>query len=546
MYSRLTQSRCQACRNRKVKCSGAQPCRYCIKRRQQCIFPDNVRKKRYAVDYVEGLEALARRSSGGIRSAEASRDDEMPLPGGETDSEGAIIPETVNSSSVHFSNQIESLPSLQRPPTASTTADETLISDDVYRIHRPPLAVMPSEPEWPSPSQAHQLLDTHLFDPRTISDRLSLAFELPVSHDGWDSIHRLQLLMVFALGQLLGGELQAGEALPGIGFFHQVESRLPRLSVLRDLGLVAVETLGLMAFYLQCADRRDDAYVHAGFALRLAISHGLARTTDSALSRSEAAHRNRLWWTIYMQERRLASATGNPVSIQDDAIATPPPTETPGFTSPTALNMNVKLARLTGQTMETIYSHKSRSVSWYIRSVKVILGRLSRVATSIPSKYSVDFAKPIVPSRTSATLHLMLYQNIILVTRPTLLHLAKIKLAAESDAASRMDTSLFANLSEACTEAASRSLDLLLAMIKQRIIANFGFFDLDATFSAAFVFVLIERIYPSSTNGNGVANIQRASEIMQYLASRGNKAAAKRHADLERICSHIGLSVGGG
>lgn len=123
-------------------------------------------------------------------------------------------------------------------------------------------------------------------------------------------------------------------------------------------------------------------------------------------------------------------------------------------------------------TLEAIYSHKSRSVSWYIRSVKVILGRLSRVATSIPSKYSVDFAKPIVPSRTSATLHLMLYQNIILVTRPTLLHLAKIKLAAESDAASRMDTSLFANLSEACTEAASRSLDLLLAMIKQRIIGK--------------------------------------------------------------------------
>lgn len=126
------------------------------------------------------------------------------------------------------------------------------------------------------------------------------------------------------------------------------------------------------------------------------------------------------------------------MSIQDDAIATPLPAETPGFTSPTALNVNIKLARLTGQTMESectavclsgnlltseaIYSHKSRSVGWYIRSVKVILGRLSRVATSIPSKYSVDFAKPIVPSRTSATLHLMLYQvsppKHALITRP--------------------------------------------------------------------------------------------------------------------------------
>lgn len=167
----------------------------------------------------------------------------------------AVVPETVNSSSVHFSNQIESL---QRPLTASTAVDETLYSDDVYRVHQPPLAGAPSEPEWPSALRAHQLLDTvltslgelqHLFDPRAISDRLSMTLGSSGSHNE-DSIRKFQLLMVFALGQLLGGELQAGETLPGLGFFHQVETQLPRLSLLRDLGLIAIETLGLMAFYL--------------------------------------------------------------------------------------------------------------------------------------------------------------------------------------------------------------------------------------------------------------------------------------------------------
>lgn len=39
-------------------------------------------------------------------------------------------------------------------------------------------------------------------------------------------------------------------------------------------------------------------------ALRLAISNGMARESSNAgMKRSDKTHRNRLWWTIYMQER---------------------------------------------------------------------------------------------------------------------------------------------------------------------------------------------------------------------------------------------------
>lgn len=59
MEAARTTRACATCRERKIKCSGTQPCRYCTQRRRQCNFPENVRKKLYSVDYVQELEAKA-------------------------------------------------------------------------------------------------------------------------------------------------------------------------------------------------------------------------------------------------------------------------------------------------------------------------------------------------------------------------------------------------------------------------------------------------------------------------------------------------------
>lgn len=50
--------------------------------------------------------------------------------------------------------------------------------------------------------------------------------------------------------------------------------------------------------------------------------------------------------------RRLAAATGNPVGILDDNIATSLPTESPGFPPVAALNVNIQLAKITGQIIQ--------------------------------------------------------------------------------------------------------------------------------------------------------------------------------------------------
>ncbi|KAL6230481.1 hypothetical protein BDW75DRAFT_65360 [Aspergillus navahoensis] len=86
---------------------------------------------------------------------------------------------------------------------------------------------------------------------------------------------------------------------------HSNGQHFPCLSA----GALGIEVMGLIAFYLQCADRKEDAYIYAGMGLRIAILMGLHRDGGTSLTRSERVHCDRLWWTIYMQERRLAAAT---------------------------------------------------------------------------------------------------------------------------------------------------------------------------------------------------------------------------------------------
>lgn len=66
-------------------------------------------------------------------------------------------------------------------------------------------------------------------------------------------------------------------------------------------------------------------------------------------------------------------------------------------------------------------------------------------------------------------------------------------------------------------------------------LAKFGFFDLDSTVSAAFIFVLVEVIHVETNLKSGIQGIRRALEVLQYLIEYGNKAAEKRYVDVEQI-----------
>ena len=134
----------------------------------------------------------------------------------------------------------------------------------------PPLGYrFPPELEYPAQGVAQSLLDTvltslgtvqHLLDPRLFSDRLASVEEVGMQRPRslWD----VEFLLVFAIGELLQGIMPRDSALPGARYFQDAISHLPGFLNLRPAGTVGVEIMGLAAFYLQCADCKEDAYVY--------------------------------------------------------------------------------------------------------------------------------------------------------------------------------------------------------------------------------------------------------------------------------------------
>ncbi|KAK1722606.1 uncharacterized protein BDZ83DRAFT_582762 [Colletotrichum acutatum] len=380
-------------------------------------------------------------------------------------------------------------------------------------------------------------ISQQLFDVRAFSDNLSVLY-----HDSSADVRLLQ-----------GRDDEDGE-LPGTMYFREAIKRTPLLSDLRKHGTIGVEIMALTALYLQISDRKDDAYLHSNTALRLAISHGMHRSNSSQNPRrSENVHRNRLWWSIYMQERRLCAAGGFPMSIEDYAITTKYPYEVLGFPSAIALDVNVQAARITGKITATIYSQRDEPETTFINNVQDILHSLYEVEKNMPSEYSMEIkpsgltvaGRPFMEaattvSRTSSSLHISVYSAVIHTVRPILLYMARNSRDPDREDHSGVRPALV-RLAEICVETASKILVILQELRKSKILAKNAFLDLDATFSVGYVFVLVQAINPGK--GLGHQGIDGSRAILRYLAALGNRPAARRLAELDQMCSHLALPV---
>ncbi|KAI9168076.1 hypothetical protein HJFPF1_04220 [Paramyrothecium foliicola] len=71
--------------------------------------------------------------------------------------------------------------------------------------------------------------------------------------------------------------------------------------------------------------------------------------------------------------------------------------------------------------------------------------------------------------------------------------------------------------------------------------AKHAFLDLDCIFSAGFIFVLAVTI--NSGQGQAYEGIDSARSILMYLANLGNRAAAKRLAEINQMCASLALQT---
>lgn len=70
-------------------------------------------------------------------------------------------------------------------------------------------------------------------------------------------------------------------------------------------------------------------------------------------------------------------------------------------------------------------------------------------------------------------------------------------------------------------------------------IARFGFFDLDATFSAALTLVMVGFIDGVEEIAKMPAEFEQAVDVLQHLSEAGNMAAEQRLRDIRQFCSFI-------
>uniref|UniRef100_A0A0B7JL26 Zn(2)-C6 fungal-type domain-containing protein n=2 Tax=Bionectria ochroleuca TaxID=29856 RepID=A0A0B7JL26_BIOOC len=599
-----TSQACEICRLKKVKCDGQQPCQYCAKRRLHCVFGAMNKRKMFSVEEIRELKdkvaqyegqaqqpsqeptqsgpspTLMRPHSSSASIASASpnpvpharatyvQHTEFTPPAvpardpGSTQSprhakSPTIAPDSALSSSDNFGSEIRSLLASR---TAVQLHNESPFSQAMSTTSRHCDAILQALPDWPSLIESRELLDLvvlnvgisqQLFDVRLFSDMLSRLYQGPTADEPPSRLWLVEALLVMAVGRLLQAKpVLPGEDNPGASLFREATKCLPGVSVLKSHGILGIEVVALSAQYLQIVDRKDEAYVQASLALHLAVVRGMHKVGgDQMLPRSEAVHRNRLWWSIYMQHRRLAAAGGYPISLHDEAITVDPPSDFPGFPSSSAISMNVLAARITGQTIWTIYTDKGSSESSFVEDVQNIFVSIESLERKLPTEYimvlegsqihvgGLPFGKAAqATARTSSSLYLSIFQAFIHAGRPILLSIARRSHKANDQPYGRPSSAL-RRLAEKCVEAASKSLIILQELWNRGIMAKHAFLDLDALFSAGFVFVLLEIIAPK--RGLGACGLDISRRILSHLMSLGNRAASRRLTELNQMCAHL-------
>jgi proline utilization trans-activator len=69
------------------------------------------------------------------------------------------------------------------------------------------------------------------------------------------------------------------------------------------------------------------------------------------LSLSESEYRSRLWWTVYIIDRRLTASMGVPLLLHDADITLPIPPLPPGGDGQAAFLFHVRLSTQLGQVL---------------------------------------------------------------------------------------------------------------------------------------------------------------------------------------------------
>lgn len=570
---------CDVCKRRKEKCDGQHPCLLCKRRGREpeCVFTEEYSKRgthrqgstsssqpitlkdalNDSNDAEIAIESLLTLS--GSRSAPKSpqyeRDqDEIvsraPVPKLARllrDGRGKFI-FVGDSSNLAFVQNIRRLVKAEIGECQLTSDPLRHAMCEVIPPHKVPTPLQSQHPK-PTLAEAQDLIKHYLlassgiidlFDPDDITEHLcAWTRDSTAETDFNSSIYYL----VMAIGALTRNANDLDQA----EFYFLRGREIGVSSFLEDPSVLTIQAYALITFYMLSAVRRNGAFMLMGVAVRAAYALGLHRSDISNLfEQRERAARERVWKSLRVLDLYMSGSLGRPPATSEvDGGSVSWNRSTRDYEDIQMHGRNtsatLRICFIFERILNEVYCRREVSV----QLVESISRQYRDWTMQLPAGLQADSLDQKSGS-TAPTLRQAIgiahlkgsyYWSIILLTRPFLIFKVSSKIKGRADDEDSSGNSVTVTLSEACIDAALRSIEIATDLIHTPGVPKRLFMITNSTFISAMVigfaiFGDFDKTFPL------LSSISQAEAILTIMAK--DDLSARRHYE---ITSYLRLAA---
>ncbi|KAJ9608633.1 hypothetical protein H2200_006404 [Cladophialophora chaetospira] len=411
---------------------------------------------------------------------------------------------------------------------------------------RPSLASQAEVPALPSTDFATYLLSAvkfhcgqlfHLFEEEKFMQQFSAFQENPMQVTQNPSLWFIHYLLILAFGKAFVGQGSKGQKPPGAELFVYALTLMPEFAFYTADPIEAIQVVCCAALYLHCLDFRGAAFRMIGQALRMALENGMHTEMQSQQIDPVLAERSRkVWWTVYILDRQMSSLMGVPMGISDDLISAELPTFSGQQERSTAMKIQIQLSRVLAQILNTVYGPEGRLDKRFVIVTKEALKSVAKVTDQLNGSFGIlENGSTTTISRSSAYLHLLYHQCIVLTTRPLLFTLLRSKLGqSNKNLAAMLKSGSVRMLLQMCVESAQQMLTILSTLLEHSLLESFLPFDLDAAFTSGIALLMATSVDRSFIKDPKLW-LQRSHRACDEMISRGNMVAKQIKSELKQL-----------
>ncbi|CZR69767.1 uncharacterized protein PAC_19667 [Phialocephala subalpina] len=317
---------------------------------------------------------------------------------------------------------------------------------------------------------------------------------------------------------------------PGHVFYRLAHIIMPRAIAMGSLA--SIQACLIAGIYLLPSDERNTAYVYLGTALRMAIASRMHRNTTEGRSPRLLEIRNRVFWTIYLNEREVSMFLGRPTSISIIDIDIPFPqfrADVDDQNEPEKLQRNIALLHLIKvcNRVSVLTTREARAL--HFEELQASLFAWSQTySPEIPSSGTHGF-RPAV--------HLALFFNLafIYLGQHELTNLVRRYVQNPQAETTSGTAKVSQEMSTVCINAATRIIDLIESLRLRGQLALFSIVDIHSCSSAVTVLILSSVTCPSPETRH---KVEIALRCLRHIAA-GSRSARNGLRLIEKFQSLV-------